>query len=246
MANTETTEKQLNCKCVLVGDNGIGKTSLLTAYFEKRFTSEYIPSVYEQGPAAVVECEGKQIALTLVDIYEDPNYKRLRPLHYPNTNVFLLCFNIQNKYNGAYDNNSFARIEEMWHPEITHHCPGVPVLLIGLKHDLKPLFLSQQANKLICGYFRACNKDKNDNYIPIDILKVIESFLQHQYDDKNDNEFVSDEDAQKYCDKIGGYKYMTCSSLEMKGVNEIFNEVCKCYLKFLREPKPRRQYCDIL
>ena len=233
-------EQQLKCKCVLVGNNGVGKTSLITAYVEKRFPEAQWPRTVYDNTSVMVECEGKQISLGLWDTYEQEEYDRLRPLSYPQTDVFLLCFNIKNGRYGS----SFERIQELWHSEITHHCPGTPYLLIGLQQDLRPLFPSSQTNVFFRGYFKKCIE--NDNHIPMDIFKIIESFLQNGYDDKNNGGFVSDAEAREYCDKIGGYKYMTCSSLEMKGVNEIFDEVCKCYLRSINPKSAKRKGCNLL
>jgi GTPase SAR1 family protein len=40
---------------------------------------------------------------------------RLRPLSYPQTDVFLLCFSIVSP-------PSYENIRTKWHPEIQHHC----------------------------------------------------------------------------------------------------------------------------
>ncbi|CAH1773134.1 unnamed protein product [Owenia fusiformis] len=55
---------------------------------------------------------------------------RLRPLSYPKTDVFFLCFDI-----GSPD--SFENIHEKWVPEIKHHCPHTPFMLVGCKSDLR-------------------------------------------------------------------------------------------------------------
>ena len=55
---------------------------------------------------------------------------RLRPLSYPDTNVLLLCFSISSP-------DSLENIPERWVQEIKHFCPNVPVLLVGLKKDLR-------------------------------------------------------------------------------------------------------------
>lgn len=33
--------------------------------------------------------------------------------------------------------SSFENVRSKWEPELSHHCPGVPVLLVGSKLDLR-------------------------------------------------------------------------------------------------------------
>jgi GTPase SAR1 family protein len=33
------------------------------------------------------------------------------------------------------DPQSLENVETMWLPEVQHHCPGVPILLVGLQKD---------------------------------------------------------------------------------------------------------------
>ena len=58
------------------------------------------------------------------------DYDRLRPLSYPQTDVFLMCFSIVSP-------TSFSNVREKWYPEIAHHCPNTPIVLLGLKEDLR-------------------------------------------------------------------------------------------------------------
>ena len=58
------------------------------------------------------------------------DYDRLRPLSYPQTDIFLICFSIVAPA-------SFENVKEKWVPEIQHHCPGVPFLLVGTQADLR-------------------------------------------------------------------------------------------------------------
>ena len=57
-------------------------------------------------------------------------YDRLRPLAYPGTDVFLLCFALNNL-------DSLRNIEDKWIPEIKHHRKKAKVILVGLKKDLR-------------------------------------------------------------------------------------------------------------
>lgn len=54
----------------------------------------------------------------------------MRPLSYPHTSCFLLCFSISSP-------RSLVSIKERWIPEIRHYCPDAPILLCGTKVDLR-------------------------------------------------------------------------------------------------------------
>jgi cell division control protein 42 len=68
--------------------------------------------------------------LGLFDTAGQEDYDRLRPLSYPQTDVFLVCFSVVSP-------PSFENVREKWYPEVHHHCPGVPCLLVGTQVDLR-------------------------------------------------------------------------------------------------------------
>jgi hypothetical protein len=51
-------------------------------------------------------------------------------LSYPQTDVFLVCFSVTSPA-------SFENVREKWFPEVHHHCPGVPCLIVGTQTDLR-------------------------------------------------------------------------------------------------------------
>jgi len=116
-------------KCVVVGDGAVGKTCLLISYTTNDFPKDYVPTVFDNYNATVM-VEGQQINLGLWDTAGQEDYDRLRPLSYPQTNVFLVCFSVISK-------DSYSNVTEKWVPEISHHAPNVPMLLIGTKSDLR-------------------------------------------------------------------------------------------------------------
>ena len=44
--------------------------------------------------------------------------------------MFLMCFSVDSP-------DSFVDVAQQWVPEIEHHCPGVPKILVGTKLDLR-------------------------------------------------------------------------------------------------------------
>ena len=67
---------------------------------------------------------------SLCDTAGQEDYDRLRPLSYPQTDVFLVCYSVVSP-------SSFENVKEKWVHEITHHCPRTPFLLVGTKIDLR-------------------------------------------------------------------------------------------------------------
>jgi len=119
----------MEVKCVVVGDGAVGKTCMLISYTEGKFPKEYVPTVFDNYEATII-VEGKEVKFSLWDTAGQEGYARIRTLSYPKTDIFLLCFSVVN-------HPSFVNVKDRWYVEIKHHCPNVPMIIVGTKTDLR-------------------------------------------------------------------------------------------------------------
>ncbi|OIW27810.1 ras-domain-containing protein [Coniochaeta ligniaria NRRL 30616] len=168
-------------KIVVVGDGGCGKTCLLISYSQGYFPEKYVPTVFENYITYPTHPpSGKTVELALWDTAGQEEYDRLRPLSYPETDLIFVCFAIDCP-------NSLENVMDKWYPEVLHFCPYTPLILVGLKSDLR--------------YKKTC----------IDMLKT-QGLTP-----------VTTEQGLAVARKMNA-AYMECSSKEMTGVEEIFEQ----------------------
>ncbi|CAI4035937.1 hypothetical protein SMKI_14G1460 [Saccharomyces mikatae IFO 1815] len=157
-------------KCVIIGDGAVGKTSLLISYTTNSFPTDYVPTVFDNysttiaiptaisnGPLELGNGTGRRGSLSsassspsterklykinLWDTAGQEDYDRLRPLCYPQTDIFLICFSVS-------EHASFANVTEKWLPELKQtsniessslytKVRKYPILLVGTKSDLR-------------------------------------------------------------------------------------------------------------
>jgi len=114
---------------VVVGDGAVGKTCMLMSFSNNSFPQEYVPTVFDNYNTAIMVGE-TPYNLGLWDTAGQEEYDRLRALCYPQTEVFLICFSLVSP-------SSFENVKLRWIPELEHHCPDTPFILVGTKLDLR-------------------------------------------------------------------------------------------------------------
>ncbi|EEY15264.1 GTP-binding protein RHO1 [Verticillium alfalfae VaMs.102] len=134
-------------KLVIIGDGACGKTSLLSVFTLGYFPTHYvsppiaIPTVFENY---VTDCrvDGKSVQLALWDTAGQEDYERLRPLAYSKAHVILIAFSVDTP-------DSLDNVKHKWIEEASRLCPDVPIMLVGLKKDLRedPVAIEEMRKK---------------------------------------------------------------------------------------------------
>ncbi|CAG8506970.1 5352_t:CDS:2, partial [Dentiscutata heterogama] len=124
---TGKTREAIRRKLVIVGDGACGKTSLLSVFTLGYFPK--VPTVFDNR-VTDLKIDGKPIQLALWDTAGQEEYERLRPLSYSKAHVILIAFSVDLP-------DSLENVAAKWIGEVTSHCPNIPIILVGLKKDLR-------------------------------------------------------------------------------------------------------------
>lgn len=124
----EFIDKQ-SLKLVLVGDTGVGKSSLASRLSSRPFQKEYKPTIFDNF-AATISVDGMPYHLSMFDTAGKEDFDKLRVLSYINSDVFLVCFSVAN-------HDSFTNVQDCWVPELRHYIPDTPFILVGTQVDVR-------------------------------------------------------------------------------------------------------------
>lgn len=116
-------------KIVILGDGTCGKTSLLDRFTRGYFRQVYEPTVFENYVHDVY-IDRRAVQLSLWDTAGQEEYDRLRTLSYADTHCIMLCFAVDSP-------DSLENAQTKWITEINDNCPGVKLVLVALKCDLR-------------------------------------------------------------------------------------------------------------
>ena len=99
------------------------------------------------GIADRLQVDGRTVELALFDTAGQEEYDRLRPLAYPRTSVFLLCYCVVSP-------TSASNARTKWWPEVQQARPQTPIILVGTRTDLRsqppgrPALTAREGEKL--------------------------------------------------------------------------------------------------
>ncbi|KAJ5076584.1 rac1 [Anaeramoeba ignava] len=117
-------------KTIFVGENEVGKTTLLITYDLKYLPEKYLPTAYDDFSKIYKIEENKEIEIEFWDKGMSENNDNFTRFIYDQTDVIAICFAIDNR-------SSFQNIESFWILEIEHYSPNSKIILIGTKIDLR-------------------------------------------------------------------------------------------------------------
>jgi len=123
-------EEGIDSKIVIMGNSGVGKTSLLQRYTQNKFDPKNTTST--SGAFYVtkkVYVNGLRVRLQLWDTAGQERFRSMAPMYYRGANAALLLYDITNA-------STFDDIRG-WLEELKKNCPpGLIIYIVGSKADL--------------------------------------------------------------------------------------------------------------
>jgi len=119
-----------NYKIVVIGDIGVGKTSILSRFRYGSFESEYMPTLGIDFFTKNLFFEDKTIRLILWDTAGQERFRSLIPSYLKNADCIIIVFDITNK-------ESFSSLNKWLSDAKNNASEGTIYVLCGNKSDLK-------------------------------------------------------------------------------------------------------------
>ncbi|CAH0549043.1 unnamed protein product [Brassicogethes aeneus] len=114
-------------KLLIIGDSGVGKSSLLLRFSDNTFTGNYITTIGVDFKIKTVSIDGQKIKLQIWDTAGQERFRTITSTYYRGTHGVIVVYDVTN-------GESFANVKR-WLHEIEQNCDVVNRVLVGNKND---------------------------------------------------------------------------------------------------------------
>lgn len=114
-------------KLLIIGDSGVGKSSLLIRFSDNTFSGSYITTIGVDFKIRTVVINGERVKLQIWDTAGQERFRTITNTYYRGTHGVIVVYDVTN-------GESFANVKR-WLQEIESNCDVVNKVLVGNKND---------------------------------------------------------------------------------------------------------------
>ncbi|XP_015785375.1 ras-related protein Rab-35 [Tetranychus urticae] len=114
-------------KLLIIGDSGVGKSSLLLRFADDTFSGNYITTIGVDFKIKTLEVDGQKIKLQIWDTAGQERFRTITATYYRGTHGVIVVYDVSN-------GDTFANVKR-WLHEIDQNCEDVCRILVGNKND---------------------------------------------------------------------------------------------------------------
>ena len=129
-------------KVIIIGEAGVGKTSLVKKFVSGRFTSDYRVSIGANLFVKELSLNSDtDVSIQIWDIAGQEKWVKMRHLYYRGAHGALIVGDLTRE-------NTFEQLKDFWNPDLKKFCGEIPKILVVNKVDLKPMVSKPDIEKL--------------------------------------------------------------------------------------------------
>ncbi|MFX1233994.1 MAG: Rab family GTPase [Promethearchaeota archaeon] len=125
-------EIKLVFKITIIGDGGVGKTSLIRRFTESSFNKDYIKTIGAQFSVYNKQIENVNIRLLFWDIAGQDEFSFLKPSFFKNSNASIIVYSVEETKLGEISFNHILS----WYNDLNQYCADIPTVIFANKIDL--------------------------------------------------------------------------------------------------------------
>jgi Ras-related protein Rab-35 len=114
-------------KLLIIGDSGVGKSSLLLRFADNVFSGTYITTIGVDFKIRTIDVNGERVKLQIWDTAGQERFRTITSTYYRGTHGVLVVYDVTS-------GESFANVQR-WLHEIDQNCDVVNRILVGNKDD---------------------------------------------------------------------------------------------------------------
>ena len=119
-------------KVTIIGDGGVGKTSLIKKYTQGEFQEDYISTIGAQFSIYDYEIDDDEIKLFFWDIAGQDDFQVVRSSFYEDSKAAIIVYSLEQNSRGLESVNNVLK----WYDDIIQYCEGIPIIVFANKVDL--------------------------------------------------------------------------------------------------------------
>ena len=113
----------INCKMVILGESGVGKTCVMNSFLGQKFEEEHLTTIGAEQQNKTLNIDDKIVKINLWDTAGQESFRAITKMFYKGADIVVLVYDITNE-------RSFEEIKNYWYNGVQNNTDNLSGKLI--------------------------------------------------------------------------------------------------------------------